>query len=327
MTPLLSVQNLNVSFGQGESTVTAVRNLSFDLGRGEILALVGESGSGKTNAVLALLDLVRVPGRWSADHILFDGTDLSRLPPKAMRQIRGRRIAMIFQDPMTALNPLITVGRQMVSLAMQHLGLDRSSAWQRGLETLSKVGITAPEDRMNSYPHQLSGGLRQRVMIAMALVCEPELLIADEPTTALDMTIQAQILELVKQIQREYGMSILWITHDLGVVAALADRMIVMFAGRQIEAGSTNDVFNHPAHPYSAALMGAMPRVDRPPVDELKALPSGRVAETGCAFRTRCNIAQAECNSATPPLAPVGPGHLASCWFSGQVQLPEQTNA
>ena len=314
MPPLLSVRNLDVTFGTGPDAVRAVRGLSFDVAPGEIVAIVGESGSGKSNAVLGLLDLVRDPGRRRCDSIVFDGTDLAGLSNRQMRQIRGRRIAMIFQDPMTALNPLITVGRQLADLAVDHLGLDRTTARTRALETLEKVGITAAAERMKSYPHQLSGGIRQRVMIAMALICEPDLLIADEPTTALDVTIQAQIIELVKELQAEIGLSIIWITHDLGVVAALADRVIVMYAGRMIESGSADDIFNRTGHPYTEALLASMPRVDMAPTGALQALPSGRATEDGCAFRLRCAYAAELCAAKAPPLDQLSDGHSASCW-------------
>lgn len=314
MSPLLSVRNLDVTFGTGPDAVRAVRGLSFDVAPGEIVAIVGESGSGKSNAVLGLLDLVRDPGRRRCDSIVFDGTDLAGLSNRQMRQIRGRRIAMIFQDPMTALNPLITVGRQLADLAVDHLGLDRATARTRALETLEKVGITAAAERMISYPHQLSGGIRQRVMIAMALICEPDLLIADEPTTALDVTIQAQIIELVKELQAEIGLSIIWITHDLGVVAALADRVIVMYAGRMIESGSADDIFNRTGHPYTEALLASMPRVDMAPTGALQALPSGRATEDGCAFRMRCAYAAEVCAAKAPPLDQLSKGHTVSCW-------------
>ena len=327
MPPLLSVRNLDVTFGTGPDAVRAVRGLSFDVAPGEIVAIVGESGSGKSNAVLGLLDLVRDPGRRACDSIVFDGTELAGLGNRQMRRIRGRRIAMIFQDPMTALNPLITVGRQLSDLAVEHLGLGKAAARDRALEVLEKVGITAAAERMKSYPHQLSGGIRQRVMIAMALICEPDLLIADEPTTALDVTIQAQIIELVKALQAEMGLAIIWITHDLGVVAALADRVIVMYAGRMIESGSADDIFNRTGHPYTRALLASMPRVDMAPTGELQALPSGGQAGEGCAFRLRCARATETCAANAPELADLAPppgeapggavegaSHMASCW-------------
>lgn len=316
MTPLLSVRNLNVTFRSGNGVVKAVRDLSFDVERGEIVSIVGESGSGKTNAVLAILNLVRSPGEVTADQILFDGTDLSRLSPSQMRRIRGKRIAMIFQDPMTALNPLISVGNQLMGLAMEHLGLSRAEAREKALETLRKVGISAPENRMEAFPHQLSGGIRQRVMIATALVCEPDLLIADEPTTALDVTIQAQVIELIKSLQGEYKMSIIWITHDLGVVASIADRVIVMYSGTQIESASSDRLFNHTAHPYTEALLASMPRVDRPPAEELRALPSvveAQRGEGGCLFASRCPNTIGACRGGEPDLVEVVPGHLARC--------------
>ncbi|WP_010137751.1 ABC transporter ATP-binding protein [Oceanicola sp. S124] len=313
--PLLSLRDLNVSFGQGRSAVHAVRNLSFDVARGEIVAIVGESGSGKSNAVLGLLDLVRAPGRRSVGQLVFDGEDLTGYGPRQMRRIRGRRIAMIFQDPMTALNPLLSVGRQMVDLGRQHLGLSRKAAWARGIEVLETVGITAAEARMKAYPHQLSGGIRQRVMIAMALICEPELLIADEPTTALDVTIQAQIIELVKDLQARLGLSIIWITHDLGVVAALADRVIVMYSGTQIEEGPAEALFNRTGHPYTEALLASMPRVDQAPDGALRTLPQGqREAPDGCLFRARCSYAEPQCAADRPALDSLAPGHRAACF-------------
>ena len=317
MEPLLSVRDLSVTFRSNRKTVNAVKNLSFDVGKGEIVAIVGESGSGKSNAVLALLDLVRAPGEVESGEILFDGQDLTQLSPRQMRKIRGNRIAMIFQDPMTALNPLLSVGRQLSDLARDHLGLGKAAAYQRGVETLAKVGIAAPERRMASYPHQLSGGIRQRVMIAMALICEPDLLIADEPTTALDVTIQAQIIELIKGLQREYNMSIIWITHDLGVVASLADRVIVMYSGTQIESASANTIFNGTVHPYTEALLASMPRVDVPPVEELVTLPPPLDKDplsTGCLFVSQCRYAIDRCREVEPMLDEVVPGHFARCW-------------
>ena len=328
--PLLQVENLNVTFGRGPGAVHAVRDLCFDVARGEIVALVGESGSGKSNAVLGLMDLVRAPGARRVGRIVFDGDEIGGLPPSAMRRIRGRRIAMIFQDPMTALNPLISIGRQMVDLGRDHLGLSRKAAWARGVETLEKVGITAAEERMQAFPHQLSGGIRQRVMIAMALLCEPDLLIADEPTTALDVTIQAQIIELVKGLQKEMGLSIIWITHDLGVVAALADRVIVMYSGTQIENGPSAQVFNHTGHPYTEALLASMPRVDQPPGGDLKALPAGtRLAaqDPGCLFRGRCEYARPRCAEARPALADLTPGHAAACWRPDRHEAPIESPA
>ncbi|WP_238365724.1 ABC transporter ATP-binding protein [Mesobacterium pallidum] len=318
MEPLLSVRNLDVAFDTATGPVRAVRGLSFDVGRGEIVALVGESGSGKSNAVLGVLDLVRAPGRRTCDSILFDGQELVGMPARQMRRIRGGRIGMIFQDPMTALNPLIPVGRQLIDLARDHLGLDRAAARTRALSILARVGITAPEERMKSYPHQMSGGIRQRVMIAMALICEPDLLIADEPTTALDVTIQAQIIELVKELQAEFGLSIIWITHDLGVVATLADRVIVMYGGREIETGSADDVFNRTGHPYTQALLDSMPRIDAPEEAELRALPSGRLTSDdsgGCAFSERCPRVFDRCRVEAPPFATLAPAHQARCWL------------
>jgi len=316
MTPLLSVQNLNVTFRSNKKVVRAVRDFSFDVARGEIVSIVGESGSGKSNAVLAILNLVRAPGEVTADRILFDGTDLSRLSSNQMRRIRGKRIAMIFQDPMTALNPLISVGGQLMGLAMEHLGVGRATAREKALETLRKVGISAPESRMDAFPHQLSGGIRQRVMIATALVCEPDLLIADEPTTALDVTIQAQVIELIKTLQSEYKMAIIWITHDLGVVASIADRVIVMYSGTQIESAPSDRLFNHTAHPYTEALLASMPRVDMPPSTELRALPSaaeGSRAEGGCLFASRCPSATDVCRAVEPGLIEVSSNHQARC--------------
>lgn len=316
MTPLLSVQNLNVTFRSNQKVVRAVRDLSFDVARGEIVSIVGESGSGKSNAVLAILDLVRAPGEVTSDRILFDGMDLSRLSSKQMRRIRGKRIAMIFQDPMTALNPLISVGSQLMGLAMEHLGVGRAVAREKALDTLRKVGISAPESRMDAFPHQLSGGIRQRVMIATALVCEPDLLIADEPTTALDVTIQAQVIELIKKLQSEYKMAIIWITHDLGVVASIADRVIVMYSGTQIESATSDRLFNHTAHPYTEALLASMPRVDVPPSAELRALPTaaeGSRSEGGCLFASRCPSAIDECRAVEPSLIEVSSDHLARC--------------
>jgi len=316
---LLTVDDLKVAFGTDEGAVRAVDGVSFAIPRGRTLAVVGESGSGKSVTSLALLRLVSPPGRVTGGTIRFDGRDLLGLSDPAMRDIRGNEISMIFQEPMTSLNPVRTIGHQIAEAVMLHQRASRAAAWKVVIETLDLVGIPDPARRADSYPHQLSGGMRQRAMIAMALCCRPKLLIADEPTTALDVTIQAQILDLMRGLQRESGMSILFITHDLGVVAEMADRVVVMYAGRAVEEADVAEVFARPLMPYTQGLMNSIPRLDRAGGvrRRLQAIP-GQVPNPlrlppGCAFHPRCRHAQALCTAQVPPLEAADAGHRVRC--------------
>jgi oligopeptide transport system ATP-binding protein len=291
--------------------------VSFTLGRGETLGIVGESGSGKSVTALSLMRLVPTPpGRIAAEAIRFDGRDIMAMSPAELRALRGREIAMIFQDPMTSLNPVLTVGRQLTEVLEEHLGMAPAAARQRAAELLATVGIPAPEHRLAEYPHRFSGGMRQRVMIAMAMACQPRLLIADEPTTALDVTIQAQILELIRDLQRENGMAVIIITHDLGVVAGMADTVAVMYGGRIVEQGATEDVFADPRMPYTMGLLGSIPRLDDDGARRLSAIrgsPPVPLGEGGlCRFAPRCDLATAECRSRRPALRPFGSGARAT---------------
>jgi oligopeptide transport system ATP-binding protein len=320
-TPLLEVRELRTTFRSEGRTIRAADGVSFTLQRGECLGLVGESGSGKTVVNLSLLRLIpSPPGRIDGGEVLFDGRDLLRASEAELRALRGHRIAMIFQDPMTSLNPYLRIGDQLTEVLRLHKGHRGGEARSRAAYLLSQVGIADGAQRLDEHPHPLSGGLRQRVMIAMALACEPELLLADEPTTALDVTIQAQILELLQRLRRERGMAMILVTHALGVVASIADRIAVMYAGRIVELGSARDVLKRPAHPYTRALLGSLPRVDRPGLlHAIRGAPPDLAAlGAGCAFRPRCDLAVERCAEA-PPLAPVGEGvHRAACWRSGE---------
>jgi len=328
MKKLLQIRDLTVSFASPGGRVRAVEQVSFDLEAGETLGLVGESGSGKTVSSLALMGLIpQPPGRIESGSVCFEGQELIGLAPRAMRRLRGKRMAMIFQDPMTSLNPLLSIGRQLTEVLEVHLGLGHRDARRLSAAKLGEVGIPAPEARLDSYPHELSGGMRQRVMIAMALLCDPALLVADEPTTALDVTIQAQILELLKEVQERHGMGILMITHDLGVVAGMADRVNVMYAGRLVESAHTLDLFQNPQHPYTEGLLASVPSltgggnerlftIEGAPPD-LAALPAG------CAFRERCSRPEARCAEQRPHLgsdkcSPV-PGTQVACHAPGHL--------
>ena len=309
--PLLSVRNLSVAFGRAR----VVEDVSFDLGAGEILGVVGESGSGKSITALSILRLVPAPGRVSGS-IDFAGTDLMALPEPEMREIRGRDIAMIFQEPMTSLNPVFTCGDQVMEALLYHRRLDRVAARAEALKLLKLVEIPSAERRLDDYPHQLSGGMRQRVMIAMALACRPKLLLADEPTTALDATIQAQILDLLRGLQREFGMAVVLITHDLGVVSDVAHRVLVMYGGKVVETAPSEAIFAQPHHPYTEGLLASIPRLEGP-IERLDAIP-GQVPPpdampAGCRFAPRCRYAAEPCRAASPPLAPRGPDRAAAC--------------
>ena len=303
--PLLSVARLEVEIATQRGTLHAVRNVSFDVGPGETLCLVGESGCGKSMTALALMGLLPRTARRRAQYLLFEGEDLVKASPRRLASLRGNHMAMVFQEPMTALNPAYTVGDQLFEVHRRHRGSTQSQARDRAVELLEKVGITAAAERLGQYPHQLSGGLRQRVMIAMALMCGPTLLIADEPTTALDVTIQAQILRLLIELQRDLGIAILLITHDLGLVARVAHQVAVMYAGEIVETASADDLFGAPRHPYTRGLMAAIPVPGRTqPGEQLGAIP-GIVPSLigdmcGCAFRDRCAYAWASCAEPVP---------------------------
>jgi peptide/nickel transport system ATP-binding protein len=318
---LLSVENLQVHFRTPDGVNRAVDGVSFAIGAGETLAIVGESGCGKSVTSMSILRLLPEPPARIAGAIRFEGRDLLDLPEREMRRIRGNAISVIFQEPMTSLNPVLSVGRQIGETLRLHQGLSRRQAEERAVEMLALVGIPEPRRRVREYPHQLSGGMRQRVMIAIALACSPKLLIADEPTTALDVTIQAQILDLMRDLKRRVGAAIMLITHDLGVVAEVADRVVVMYAGRKVEEAAVRDLFRSARHPYTRGLMGAVPRLgaaERPGAARRLAeipgmVPSLKTRIDGCVFAGRCPNVTDLCRSHAPALEPKAPGHLAAC--------------
>ena len=315
----LSVKDLKTQFHTPEGIVYAVNGVSFDLAQGETLAVVGESGCGKSVTMMSILRLIPIPpGEISSGEVNFLGRDLLKLSEEKMEHVRGKEIAMVFQDPMTSLNPVLSVGHQLTETLHTHTTLEPHQARLRAAELLKWVGIPEAENRLGDFPHQFSGGMRQRVMIAMALACTPSLLIADEPTTALDVTIQAQIIELVKRLKQEVGMAIIWITHDLGVVAGLADRVIVMYAGFIVEEADVFALFDQPLHPYSLALMEALPRADRRRERHLKSIrgapPNLLVAPLGCPFAPRCEFVKERCLRENPPLLELENGHKSACW-------------
>jgi peptide/nickel transport system ATP-binding protein len=324
MAPLLSIDNLRVHFATRNGVVRAVDGLSFDVEAGETVAIVGESGCGKSVTSLSLLRLLDEPPAKVAGKIVFEGASLLDLSEAEMRKLRGNQIGMVFQEPMTGLNPLLTIGRQLVEPITLHQGIGRRAARDRAIELLGLVGIASPARRLDEYPHQLSGGMRQRVMIAMAIACHPKVLVADEPTTALDVTIQAQILDLLRDVQAKIGSAIVLITHDLGVVAELARRVVVMYAGRKVEGGLLEDIFLRPRHPYTRGLLGAVPKLgasleaDAPPrLTEIPgSVPSLIAPLSGCSFANRCPIVQDVCRSAAPALREVGRGHVSACHFA-----------
>ncbi len=318
MTTLLDVKGLTTQFFTQDGVVRAVNGISYTLNEGETLGIVGESGCGKSVGVMSLIRLIpSPPGKIIAGEVNFDGRDLLKLSDDEIRSIRGNKIAMIFQDPMTSLNPVLTVGRQIGEALELHLGMDKNQAKARSIELLEMVGIPSAKDRIDNYPHQFSGGMRQRVMIAMGLSCNPQLLIADEPTTALDVTIQAQIIDLVKRLRDEIGMAIIWITHDLGVVAGLAHRVIVMYAGYIVEEAPVKELYQNPRHPYTLGLLGSLPRLDAERPEQLKSiegLPPDLIDfPKGCPFYARCNYRIDICAHEMPPLKTVGVGHKAAC--------------
>jgi oligopeptide/dipeptide ABC transporter ATP-binding protein len=323
--PLLDIRDLRTEFRTGSGIVHAVDGISYTVDAGETVAIVGESGSGKSVGAMSVLRLIPdPPGRITGGQVLFAGRDLMKLSDEAMRQIRGGEIGMVFQEPMTSLNPVLTIGRQITEVLEQHRGASQAAARQRAEQLLGLVGIADPARRLKQYPHQLSGGMRQRVMIAIALTCDPKLIIADEPTTALDVTIQAQILELMKELTRRLNIALIIITHNLGVVARYASRVNVMYAGRIVEAGTASQIYHDPCHPYTIALLRSVPRLDRPrqmrldPVDGQP--PDLTRLDDGCAFRPRCRFAVPACVEAKPALAPIGEaGHVAACFRSHEI--------
>ena len=332
MPPLLEVRGLRTEFRTGAGLVRAVDGVSYTVEAGETEAIVGESGSGKSVGALSILRLIPdPPGRVVAGEVLFDGRDLRTLSEAEMREVRGRDIGMVFQEPMTSLNPVLTIGRQITETLEQHQGADSVAAGKRAMELLEMVGIADGKRRLRQYPHQLSGGMRQRVMIAIALACNPKLIIADEPTTALDVTIQAQILELMKSLTRKLGVAQIIITHNLGVVARYASRVNVMYAGRIVEAGSAEAIYHDPRHPYTIALLRSVPRLDQPrrarldPVDGQP--PDLTRLDGGCPFRPRCRFAVEACHS-YPALEAVGEsGHLAACFRAAELKLAHEETA
>ncbi len=322
--PLLDIQNLQTHFGTIDGVVRAVEGVSFSINAGETVAVVGESGCGKSVTAMSILRLIATPPGKIAGKILFKGTNLLELSEPEMQAIRGNDISMIFQEPMTSLNPVLTVGRQIGETVMLHEGLSAKDAEQRAIEMLTLVGIPAPARRVREYPHQLSGGMRQRVMIAMALACSPQLLVADEPTTALDVTIQAQILELMRDLKTRVGAAIMLITHDLGVVAEMAQRVVVMYAGRKVEEGSVEEIFLNPLHPYTRGLMGSMPKLGsslhetgRSKLTEIQGqVPSLRKPIIGCAFAGRCPNVTDVCRQMAPAIEEKAPKHLVACHYA-----------
>jgi len=331
--PLLEVRNLRTEFRTGAGVVPAVAGISYTVERGETVAIVGESGSGKTASALSLLRLIPdPPGRITEGQIIFAGRDLLRLSEEEIRQVRGSDIGMIFQEPMTSLNPVLTIGRQITETLEQHRGADRAAAQKRAVELLGLVGIADPVRRLKQYPHQLSGGMRQRIMIAIALACDPKMIIADEPTTALDVTIQAQILELMKNLTRRLDVALIIITHNLGVVARYANRVNVMYAGRIIESGPAVEIYHNPRHPYTIALLHSVPRLDRPRqarLDPVEGQPPDLTRlDAGCSFRPRCRYAIEACAKSRPALEPAGDAaHLAACLRRNEIGIETVTAA
>ncbi|KAB2333358.1 ABC transporter ATP-binding protein [Cytobacillus depressus] len=317
---LLEVKNIVTEFRTADGQLSAVRDVSFSLQKGETLCIVGESGCGKSITSLSIIGLLPSNGKITSGEILYEGKAIHQLPAQKMRQIRGNKISMIFQEPMTALNPVLTIGYQIREPLMIHQKLSKREAIDKGIELLKQVGIPYPEKRMNQYPHELSGGMRQRVMIAIALSCNPGLLIADEPTTALDVTIQAQILDIINRLKDEFHMGVLMITHDMGVVAEVADRVMVMYAGKKVEEGKVEEIFDKPKHPYTIGLLNSVPNVDDPDF-ELEpipgSLPSLDEQISGCRFHLRCKFAKDICRIQEPPEFKLSDSHQVFCWLEG----------
>lgn len=318
---LLEVRNLRTSFFTHNGEVRAVNDVSFHVDRQEVVAIVGESGCGKSVTQMSVMQLVQTPpGKILGGEVLFEGRDLLKLNAKQMRSVRGSDIAMIFQEPMTSLNPVYTVGSQLTEVIRTHMDADQKTAWRLGVEALESVGIPDPEQRMKNYPFEMSGGMRQRVMIAMAIACRPKVLIADEPTTALDVTIQAQVLELMKELVADLDMAIIFITHDLGVIAEMASDVLVMYAGRVVEQGTVEDIFESPRHVYTRGLMRSRPSLAEKNT-RLACIPGmvptlANLPKVGCAFAPRCEHASEQCVNRTPELTAFGGGHYARCWYA-----------
>ena len=318
---LLEVKDLKVSFFTPAGEVKAVNGVSYDLKYGEVMGIVGESGSGKSVEAYSIVGLLQSPGKVIGGEIIFDGENVLEYDEKTMRDFRGNKVSMIFQNPMTCLNPVYTIGNQLMEALFCHKKISKKEAFDRAVEMLTLVGINNPEKRMKQYPHELSGGMRQRVMIAMGLICHPKLVIADEPTTALDVTIQAQILELMKDLQKKTHMSIVFITHNLGVVAEICDRVSVMYAGKIVEQGDVNDIFYNPSHPYTKGLLRSMPRVDADSYERLIPIEGSPVdmlnPPEGCGFCSRCEHCMEICLRKEPPVFDLGGGHKSKCWLLG----------
>ena len=322
---LLEVKNLTTRFYTEDGIVHAVNGISYTLDEGDTLGVVGESGCGKSVHALSIMRLIpQPPGKIEKGEVFFKGQDLLKLSEDEMRHVRGAKIAMVFQDPMTSLNPVLTIGFQIMEALKLHQGMDDMQARERTAELLDLVGIPEAAQRVDDYPHQFSGGMRQRAMIAMALSCNPSILIADEPTTALDVTIQAQIIELVRRLQHQLGMTVIWITHDLGVIAGLAHRVNVMYAGRIIEAGPVKDIYGNPHHPYTGGLLGSLPHPDDPPGTMLFSIPGEPPdllgEQVGCPFAPRCTYKVERCLHEIPPLEELEPGHIVACWEKDKVR-------
>ncbi len=316
--PLLDVRHLRVEFPTRRGTLLALDDVSFDIAPGEVLGVVGESGAGKSLTGASIIGLLEPPGRIAGGEILLEGGRIDHLPAERMREIRGRRIGAIFQDPLTSLNPLYTIGRQLTETIQTHLPVSAEEARQRAIRLLQDTGIPAAEQRIDHYPHQFSGGMRQRVVIALALAAEPRLIVADEPTTALDVSIQAQIIALLKRVCREHGAAVMLVTHDMGVIAETCDRVAVMYAGRIVEIGPVHDVIHAPAHPYTAGLMGSIPAMDedRERLVQIDgAMPRLNAIPPGCAFHPRCPKAVARCSQQRPDLMAAG-ATRAACWLA-----------
>ena len=318
MPPLLEVKNLNTNFYTGEGVVKAVNNVSYHVEVGETIGLVGESGSGKSVSALSILGLVPYPGQIVSGQVMFQGMDLLSLSDREMQRVRGRLIGMVFQEPMTSLNPVLTIERQLTEALETHLGLNRDGARKRAIDLLDRVGIPEPQQRIKDHPHKLSGGMRQRVMIAMALSCGPDLIIADEPTTAVDVTIQAQLLELMKNLTREFNVALIIISHNMGIVARYVDRVAIMYAGKIVEQGSVMQIFKSPQHPYTIGLQRSIPRLDLERKEKLEPIP-GQPPDLarlppGCSFMERCTYAVDRCATQEPNFVEVGKDHWSACW-------------
>ncbi len=328
MAKLLNVKNLKTYFYTDDGVATAVDDVSYDVDKGDTLGLVGESGCGKSVSALSIMRLIPdPPGKIVGGEILFKGKDLLKISEKEMRNIRGNDIGMIFQEPMTSLNPVFTCGNQIEEVLILHQKLTKAEAKEKAIESLNLVGIPAPEQRYNEYPHQLSGGMRQRVMISMALACNPEILIADEPTTALDVTVQAQILELINKLQHELGMGVIIITHDLGVIAEVSKRVAVMYASKIVEYGDVNDIFGNPKHPYTIGLLSSIPNINKrksrlSTIDGSVPFPTNFPA--GCHFCTRCTFADEKCWNEEPTVVNFSSNHTAACWKLNEVEAKQK---